>query len=134
MGLLTRLTPPSLLALPAVTWFSEWQLPSFSSLSAGFNGYRRHPSALCMCSSRGAPPKHLTWGLHPSSVDAPVEVHNPSLQLPVFPPLGSFSGRSLGNRLTILLLWCYFCITSGGGSLARGGTGTPVPCMMGAHT
>ena len=88
MGLLTCFTPPSLLALPAMTRFSEWQLPSFSSLSASTNGYRCHPSALRMCSSRDAPPKHLTWGLHP-------------LQLPVFPPLGSFSGRSLGDCLTI---------------------------------
>ena len=33
MGLLTRFTPPTLLALPAVTQSSEWQLSSFGSLS-----------------------------------------------------------------------------------------------------
>ena len=134
MGLLTHFTPPSLLALPAMTQFSEWQLPSFSSLSASINGYRHHPSALHTCSSRGALPKHLTRGLHPSSVDAPGRCPQSKSQLPIFPPLGSFSGRSSGDHLTILLSWHYFCITSRGGSLARGGTGTPVPCMMGAHT
>ena len=59
-GLLTRFTPPSLLALPAVTQFSEWQLPSIGSPSAGINRYRCRPSALRMCSSRGLEPKHFT--------------------------------------------------------------------------
>ena len=56
------------------------------------------------------------------------------LQLPVFPPQGSFTGRPLGDCLTIFLLWHPLFITSWGGSLAWGGTGTPVPCMMVAHT
>ena len=90
MGLLTRFTPPSLLALPALTRFSEWRLPSFGSLSAGINGYRHHPSALCTCSSRGALPKHLTQGPHPSSVDAPVDVHNPSRNFLYFHPWEAF--------------------------------------------
>ena len=55
-------------------------------------------------------------------------------QLPIFPPQGSFTGRSLGDCLAILLLWHHLFITSWGGSLVRGGTGTPVPCMMAAHT
>ena len=99
MGLLTHFTPPSLLALPAVTRFSEWQLPSFSSLSASINGYRHRPSALCMCSSRGAPPKHLTRGLHPSSVDALVDVHDPSHNFPYFHPWEAFL---VGHRVTAL--------------------------------
>ena len=56
------------------------------------------------------------------------------LQLPIFPPLGSFPGRSSGDHLAILPLWHQLFITSWGGSLARGGTGTPVLCMMVAHT
>ena len=56
------------------------------------------------------------------------------LQLPVFPPQGSFTARSLGDCLAIFLLWCPLFITSWGGSLAWGGTGTPVLCMMVAHT
>ena len=59
-GLLTCFTPPSLLALPAMTLFSEWQLPSIGSPSASINRYRCCPSALHMCSSRGLQPKHFT--------------------------------------------------------------------------
>ena len=55
-------------------------------------------------------------------------------QLPVFPPQGSFTGRSSGGHLAIFLLWCPLSITSYRGSLALGGAGTPVPCMMVAHT
>ena len=91
MGVLSHFTPPSIWsALPALTQFSEWQHSSFGSLSASFNGYRCHPSALCMCSSRGLQPNHLTCGLHPSSVDAPVDVHNPSCNFPFFHPWEAF--------------------------------------------
>ena len=51
-----------------------------------------------------------------------------------FPPQGSFTGRVLGDCLAILLLWYPLIITSYGGSLAWGGAGTPVLCMMVAHT
>ena len=74
------------LALPAMTQFSEWQHSSFSSLSTSINGYRCHPSALHMCSSRGLQPSHFTCGLHLSSMDAPVDVHNPSCNLLFFHP------------------------------------------------
>ena len=55
-------------------------------------------------------------------------------QLPVFSPKGSFTGRSSGDHLDFLLLWHHLFITSRGGSLAWGGTGTPVLCMTVAHT
>ena len=55
-------------------------------------------------------------------------------QLPIFPPQGSFTGRSLGDCLAIFLLLYPHFVTSNRGSLAWGGTGTPVPCMMAAHT
>ena len=74
------------LELPAVTQFSEWQCSSFGSLSASVNGYRCHPSALHTCSSGGLQPNHFTWGLHPSSVDALVDVHDPSCNFPFFHP------------------------------------------------
>ena len=51
----------------------------------------------------------------------------------MFQPLGSFTGRSLGDHLAIFLLWCPVIITSPGGSLAWGGAGTPVPHMTAAH-
>ena len=56
------------------------------------------------------------------------------LQLSIFPPRGTFTGRSSGDCLIIVLLWCPLSFTSCRGSLAWGGTGTPVPCMMAAHT
>ena len=60
MGLFTHFTPPILiLALPALTQFSEWQLSSFGSLSASINGYRHRPSALRTCSSGDQQPNHL---------------------------------------------------------------------------
>ena len=36
------------------------------------------PSASCMCSFWGLQPHHITCDLHPSSVDAPVDVHSRS--------------------------------------------------------
>ena len=56
------------------------------------------------------------------------------LQLPIFPPQGSFTGRSFGDHLTIFLLCHPLFITSNRGSLAWGGAGTPVLHMMAAHT
>ena len=55
-------------------------------------------------------------------------------QLPIFLPQGSFTGNLLGDHLAMFLLWCPLFITSWGGSLAWGGTGTPVPFMTVAHT
>ena len=72
----------------------------FGSLSASINGYRHHPSALCMCSSRDLQPNHLTCGLHPSSVDAPVDVHNPSHNFPFFHP---WEASLVGHWVTTLL-------------------------------
>ena len=56
------------------------------------------------------------------------------LQLPIFPPQGSFTSRLLGDCLTIFFLCCPSFITSNIGSLAWGGAGTPVQCMTAAHT
>ena len=74
------------LALPAVTQFSEWQHSSSGSLSASINGYRHGPSALCMFSFRGLQPNHFTCGLHTSSVDTLVDIHDPSHNFPFFHP------------------------------------------------
>ena len=74
------------LVLPAMTQFSEWQHSSFGSLSASINGYRCHASALRTCSSGGLQPNHFPCGFHLSSVDALVDIHNPSCNLPFFHP------------------------------------------------
>ena len=55
-------------------------------------------------------------------------------QCPIFPPQRSFTGRSLGDCLTTFLLWHPLSFTSCRGSLAWERAGTPVPCMMAAHT
>ena len=55
-------------------------------------------------------------------------------QLPVFPSKGSLTSSLLGDHLTTFLLWCPLFITSDRGSLMWGGAGTPVPCIMAAHT
>ena len=44
------------------------------------------PSALHTCSFQGLQPIHFTCGLHPSSVDAPVDVHGPSHNFLFFHP------------------------------------------------
>ena len=91
MGLLAHFTPPPFgLGLPTMTQFSEWYHSSFGSLSASVNGYRCHSSALHMCSSEGLQPKHFTCGLHLSSVDALVDVHDPSHNFPFFHPWEAF--------------------------------------------
>ena len=98
-------SPPFIyLALPAVTQFSEWQHSSFSSLSASLNGYRHRPSALHMCSFQGLQPNHFTCGLHPSSVDALVDIHDPSCN---FPFLHSREALLVGHWVTALpSLYC----------------------------
>ena len=87
------------LALPAMTQFSEWQHSSLSSLSTSINRYRCHPSALCMSSSGGLQPNHFTCGLHPSSVDAPVDIHDPSHNFPFFHPMEALL---VGHRVTTM--------------------------------
>ena len=79
-------SPHFCLALPAMTQFSDWLHSSLGSLSASINGYRHHPSALCTCSFQSLLPHHLTWGLHMSFVDAPVDVHSISCNFPFFHP------------------------------------------------
>ena len=44
------------------------------------------PSALCTCSFQCLQPHQVTCGLHPSSVDAPVDVHGRSCTFPFFHP------------------------------------------------
>ena len=100
------------LALPAMTQFSEWQHSSFGSLSASINGYRCHPSASHMCSFQGLQPNHFTCGLHPSSVDALVDIHDPSCNFPFFHPREALLVGHVGDCLAIFLLWHPLSITS----------------------
>ena len=77
--------PPHFICL-AMTQFSDWQHSSFGSLSTSINRYRHHPSASHTCSFGGLQPNHFACGLHPSSLDAPGDVHDPSHNFPFFNP------------------------------------------------
>ena len=44
------------------------------------------PSALCTCSFQGLQPHHVTCGLHPSSVDTMVDIHDRSHNFPFIHP------------------------------------------------
>ena len=92
------------------------------------------PSALHMCSFQSLQPNHITCGLHPSSVDTPVDVHGRSCNFPFIHPKEALL---VGHQVTTLPLsscGVLFISPSYRGSLARGGTSTPVLCMMAAHT
>ena len=92
------------------------------------------PSAKCMCSFQNLCLLHITWCLHPSSVDVLVDFHGRSLKLLINPPKGSLAGWALGDHLTTALLWHHHIFTSLGSGLAWDGAGTSVPCMMDTYT
>ena len=100
-GLLSHFTPPNffVLALPAMTQFSDWLHSSLGSLSASVNGYRCCPSALHMCSFQSLLPYHLTCGCHLSSVDAVVDVHGISHNFSFFHPREALL---VGHQVTTL--------------------------------
>ena len=127
-------SPLLILALSAMTQFGEWQPSSVGSLSASVNRYRRRPSALHTCSSGVQQPNHLTCGLHPSSVDALVDIHDPSHNFPFFHP---WEALLVGHWVSALPFCSSGIINSSPPKevvFMRGGTGTPVPCMKVAHT
>ena len=124
---------PFCLALPTMTQFHDWSHSSCGSLSASINGYRHH--SLCLTYVfllRSAATSHYLWS---SPILSGCFSRCPwkKLELPVFPPQGSFTCRSLGDCLTTFLFWCPLFFTSYKGSLVWGGAGTPVPCMTAAH-
>ena len=127
-------SPHFCLALPTVTQFCDWSHSSWGSLSASINGYRHH--SLCLTYvflPRSAVTSHYLWSspiLSGCSSRHPLQ----KLQLPIFPPQGSFTDSSSGDHLTFFLLWWPLLFTSYRGSLAWGGAGTPVPCITAAHT
>ena len=126
--------PPFYLVLPTMTQFCDWSHSSWGSLSASINGHQCCSlclmyvfllrSAATLCYLWSSPILCRCSGRYPQQKP----------QLPIFPPQGSFTDRSLGDHLTTFLLWCPLSFTSYRGSLAWSGSGTPVLCMMVAHT
>ena len=62
-----------------------------------------------MCSSGVQQPNHLTCGLHPSSVDAPVDIHDPSRNFPFFHP---WEALLVGHQVSALPFCSCGIITS----------------------
>ena len=68
------------------------------------------PSALHTCSFQGLQPHHITWGLHPSLVDALVGVHSRSHNFPFF---HRREALLVGHQVTTLpLSFCGFLFLS----------------------
>ena len=121
MGLLTHFTPPCFcLALPTVTQFCDWSHSSWGSLSASINRHQHHSLCLTyMFLLRSAATSHYLWS-SPVLCGCSGRCPWQKPQLPVFPPQGSFTGRSLSDHLTIFLLWHPLFFTSYRGSHVHG--------------
>ena len=105
------------LALPTMIQFCEWLHSSWgslwpSSVSSGIHLGVHYPpvstaidiipSTLHMCSFWGLQSHHITWDLHPSLVDAPVDVHGRSCNFPLFHPREALL---VGHQVTALPLF-----------------------------
>ena len=69
-----------------------------------------------------------------SSVDALVDIHGRSHNFPFFQPREALLVGHWVTALPFSSWGILFFSTSYRGSLVWGGAGTPVPCMMAAHT
>ena len=83
-------SPPFYLALPTMIQFGDWSYTLGVHYLPAPTGLDVVPSISCMCSFQGPWPHHLTQGLHPSSVDAPVDVHGKSCNFPLIHPREAF--------------------------------------------
>ena len=92
------------------------------------------PSALCTSSFHSLQPHHVICGLHLSSVDAPVDVHGRSCNFPFIHPREALLVSCQVTALPLFSCGAHFLPPPTEVSLAWDGAGTPVPCMMVAHT
>ena len=102
-GYLPITLPPLLcLALPTMTQFHEWLHSSWGSLSASINRHWCH--SLCLTymflPRFAATSRYL--GLHPSSVDALVDIYSRSCNFPFFHPREALL---VGHQITALPLF-----------------------------
>ena len=103
-GYLPIRLPPFCLNLPTMTQFCNWLHSFWGSLSTSINRYRHH--SLCLTYvflPKSEATSHYLWS---SPIHSGCSSRCPwqKLQLPVFLPQGSFTGRSLGDCLTTFLL------------------------------
>ena len=133
-GYLPVSLPPFCLVLHTVTQFCDWSHSSWGSLSTSINGYRH--CSLClmyMFLPRSAAKSHYLWS---SPILSGCSSRHPQQkpQVPFFHPREALL---VGHQVTAVPLsscGILFFFTSYRGSLAWGGAGTPVPCMMAGHT
>ena len=83
-GAHTHFIPPMVL-LPWLSSISSHGGCSVCYLMAS-TGWDVYPSAKCMQFCRHPLPLHITWSHHPSSVDAPVDIHRRSHSFPLIHP------------------------------------------------
>ena len=131
-GAHTHFIPPMVL-LP---WLSS--MSSCGSNSVHYpmasTGWDIYPSAKCMRSCRHPLPLHITWSLHPSSVDALADVHGRSHSFLLIHPREVFLAwhwviaRPLSSHGIVSLSLLP------GSRLNWGGAGTSVPCLADTHT
>ena len=98
-------SPHFCLVLPTMTQFCDWLHSTWGSLSASINGHGHHSLCLMyMFLPRSAATSYYLWSL---PILSGCSGRHPwqKLQLAIFPPQGSFTGRSLGDHLTTFLLW-----------------------------
>ena len=127
-------SPHFCLALPTVIQFHDWLHCSWGSLSASINMYRHH--SLCLMYVfllRSEATSHYQWS---SPVLSGCSSRHPwqKLQFPIFHPREALLVGHWVTALPLSSCGILFFPTSYRGSLAWGGAGTPVPCMMAAHT
>ena len=104
-GVLTCFTPlPFCLALPTMNQFSDWSYTLGVHYSSASMGLEIIPSASYTCSFQGPWPHHLTQGLHPSSVDALVDIHSRSHNFLLIHPREAFL---VGHWVTALPLFSW---------------------------
>ena len=94
---------PPISVWPCLPWHSSMigHIPLGVHYPPASMGIDIVPSALRTCSFQGLQPHHITCGLHPSSVDALVDVHGWSCNFPFFHPREALL---VGCRVTALLL------------------------------
>ena len=92
-----------------------------------------YPSTKHMQSCRHPLPMHVTWSLHPSSMDTLVDIHGRSCSFPLIHPREVFLAwcwviaRTLSSRVFLLSLPL-------GVGLTGVELGTSVPCLADSHT
>ena len=93
------------------------------------------PSAKCTWSGRCPHPLHITWSLHPSSVDTPADVHGRSHNFPLIHPREVFLAGHWVTAHPLSPCGIFLpSFTSLGSWPAWGGAGTSVPCMADTYT